>query len=222
MLQDEVFNSSQRLPRFCRRFSIDRLSSVLVHSSTEQMQNTHVPKLSVHATAALCNSDSRSNVAGPTTAQVHTNSGDETPPHSESSSSATSHSSASTASSKQFLEAAFGAQAQKATSSTKPTGTQAQNNTTNNGRQRATSLMAPNEMPQRLTKNYKELARDFRVLKPFTRLPDGTYPVGTRCVFCEIGAPKTVFFPCQHKCVCDVCMKLHDISADCTRPSAWR
>lgn len=90
-----------------------------------------------------------------------------------------------------------------------------------NGRQRATSLIAPKEMPQRLTKNYKELARDFRMLKPFTRLPDGTYPPHTRCVFCEIGTPKTVFFPCQHKCVCDICIKLHDISSDHGRSGAW-
>lgn len=103
-----------------------------------------------------------------------------------------------------------------------PTTSQPSSAAANNGRQRATSLIVPKEMPQHLTKNYKELARDFRMLKPFTRLPDGTYPLGTRCVFCEIGAPRTVFFPCQHKCVCDICIKLHDISTDRSRSSAWR
>ncbi|KAF1315110.1 hypothetical protein FI667_g16249, partial [Globisporangium splendens] len=92
----------------------------------------------------------------------------------------------------------------------------------NNGRQRATSFMAAKQIPHRLAMNYRELARDFRALKPFTRLPDGTYPPGTRCAFCEIGTPKTVFFSCQHKCVCDMCIKLHDICADHARPSAWR
>lgn len=91
-----------------------------------------------------------------------------------------------------------------------------------NGRQRSTSLMAPNKMPRRMTQNYHELVRDFQMLKPFTRLPDGTYPPETRCVFCEIGSPKTVFFPCQHKCVCDVCIQLHDISSDRSHASAWR
>lgn len=92
----------------------------------------------------------------------------------------------------------------------------------NNGRQRSTSLMAPNEMPRRMTKNYKDLARDFRMLKPFTRLPDSTYPPDTQCVFCEIGSPMTVFFPCQHKCVCDVCIKLHDITSDRSKATSWR
>lgn len=76
--------------------------------------------------------------------------------------------------------------------------------------------------PVRLTKNYLDLVHDFRMFKPFMRLPGGSYPSDAKCVFCEVNAPVNVFFPCQHRCVCNGCMKMHKISANRSDPSVWR
>lgn len=73
----------------------------------------------------------------------------------------------------------------------------------------------------RLTKNYLDLVHDFRMLKPFMRLPGGAYPSDAKCVFCEVNTPANVFFPCQHRCVCNACMKMHKISANQSNPSVW-
>jgi hypothetical protein len=72
-----------------------------------------------------------------------------------------------------------------------------------------------------LTKNYEQLVREFNMLRPFTRCPDGTYPRDTKCVICRRARPTSVFFPCQHRCVCDDCVASHRISADRSVPSNW-
>ncbi|GLD92549.1 hypothetical protein PINS_up001108 [Pythium insidiosum] len=73
-----------------------------------------------------------------------------------------------------------------------------------------------------LTKNYLHLVKDFERLKPFARLPDGSYPRDVLCVFCESHTPMSVFFPCQHKCVCEICLKSEEIGAASTGTRAWR
>ncbi|KAJ0396524.1 hypothetical protein P43SY_003735 [Pythium insidiosum] len=72
-----------------------------------------------------------------------------------------------------------------------------------------------------LTKNYLHLVKDFERLKPFARLPDGSYPRDVLCVFCEAHTPMSVFFPCQHKCVCEICLKSEEIGASSTGTRAW-
>lgn len=72
-----------------------------------------------------------------------------------------------------------------------------------------------------LTKNYDHLVREFNMLRPFTRCPDGSYPRDTKCVICRRARPSSVFFPCQHRCVCDDCINSHRISADRSNPSNW-
>ncbi|KAL3667259.1 hypothetical protein V7S43_007492 [Phytophthora oleae] len=64
--------------------------------------------------------------------------------------------------------------------------------------------------------NYKALATSFRQLLPFARRPDGTYPPSTTCIMCSKGKPTSVFFPCQHMCVCNVCIESNDMSPDCS------
>lgn len=73
----------------------------------------------------------------------------------------------------------------------------------------------------RLTKNYSELVRGFTVLRPYSKQPDGSYPPDTKCVFCEVNQPVAVFFPCQHRCVCDSCILHHNISTDLSKRSSW-
>lgn len=63
-----------------------------------------------------------------------------------------------------------------------------------------------------LTKDYLRFVSDYANIKDFSRLPDGTYPTAN-CVFCSEVVPSSVFFPCQHKCVCNRCMKQHEITS---------
>ncbi|KAG7387102.1 hypothetical protein PHYPSEUDO_014756 [Phytophthora pseudosyringae] len=68
----------------------------------------------------------------------------------------------------------------------------------------------------KLVNNYKALATSFRQLQPFARRPDGTYPASITCVMCATGKPTSVFFPCQHMCVCSKCIQSNDMSPDCS------
>lgn len=86
-------------------------------------------------------------------------------------------------------------------------------------RKRSMSLQPTKEIE--LTKNYDQLVREFNMLRPFTRCPDGTYPRDTKCVICRRARPTSVFFPCQHRCVCDDCVASHRISADRSVLSNW-
>lgn len=63
-------------------------------------------------------------------------------------------------------------------------------------------------------KNYRALANSFKHLQPFARDPDGNYPVKTICVLCSVFKPTSVFFPCQHMCVCNKCITSNDMSPD--------
>ncbi|KAK1932410.1 hypothetical protein P3T76_011994 [Phytophthora citrophthora] len=64
--------------------------------------------------------------------------------------------------------------------------------------------------------NYKALASSFRQLMPYARRPDGTYPPSITCIMCSKGKPTSVFFPCQHMCVCSACIESNDMSPDCS------
>lgn len=86
-------------------------------------------------------------------------------------------------------------------------------------RKRSMSLQTTKQME--LTKNYEQLVREFNNLKPYTRFPDGTYPRDTKCVICRRARPSVVFFPCQHRCVCNDCVHGHRISADRSDQTNW-
>ncbi|ETL82669.1 hypothetical protein F442_17805 [Phytophthora nicotianae P10297] len=88
-------------------------------------------------------------------------------------------------------------------------------------RQRSQSAVVQKSNTTELTKNYLDLVRDFRQLQPFTRRPDGSYPTGTLCVYCVNTRPTSVFFPCQHMCVCDGCIKSGNISTDYSSSMDW-
>jgi hypothetical protein len=88
-------------------------------------------------------------------------------------------------------------------------------------RQRSQSAVVQKQNGVVLTKNYLELVKDFRQLRPFTRRPDGKYPAGTVCVYCNAARPTSVFFPCQHMCVCNDCIELNHISTDYTSATDW-
>jgi hypothetical protein len=64
----------------------------------------------------------------------------------------------------------------------------------------------------KLVKNYRGIASSFKYLKPFTRGPDGKYPDKMVCVLCAAAKPTSVFFPCQHMCVCNKCIDENDMS----------
>ncbi|POM80412.1 Hypothetical protein PHPALM_1755 [Phytophthora palmivora] len=68
----------------------------------------------------------------------------------------------------------------------------------------------------KLVNNYSALATNFKQLQPFARRPDGTYPATTLCVLCATTKPTSVFFPCQHMCVCNSCIESNDMSPDCS------
>ncbi|KAG1689867.1 hypothetical protein DVH05_001900 [Phytophthora capsici] len=88
-------------------------------------------------------------------------------------------------------------------------------------RQRSQSAVVQKQNGVELTKNYLELVRDFQQLRPFTRRPDGKYPTDTRCVYCVDARPTSVFFPCQHMCVCNDCIQLNNISTDYSSTTDW-
>ncbi|RLN86751.1 hypothetical protein BBJ28_00012530 [Nothophytophthora sp. Chile5] len=81
-------------------------------------------------------------------------------------------------------------------------------------RQRSQSVASQKEAAAALTKNYPELVKGFKQLQPYTRHPDGSYPSHTRCIYCANAGPTSVFFPCQHMCVCDDCIKAAKLSPD--------
>ncbi|GMF65102.1 unnamed protein product [Phytophthora lilii] len=88
-------------------------------------------------------------------------------------------------------------------------------------RQRSQSAVVQKQNGVELTKNYLELVRDFRQLRPFMRRPDGKYPADTLCVYCVSARPTSVFFPCQHMCVCNDCIGLNHISTDYSTSADW-
>ncbi|OWY96039.1 hypothetical protein PHMEG_00033797 [Phytophthora megakarya] len=88
-------------------------------------------------------------------------------------------------------------------------------------RQRSKSMVVQKQNGAELAKNYLELVRDFRQLRPFTRCTDGKYPPDTLCVYCAKARPTSVFFPCQHMCVCNDCMVENDISTNYTSTTDW-
>ncbi|KAH7492326.1 uncharacterized protein KRP23_1237 [Phytophthora ramorum] len=88
-------------------------------------------------------------------------------------------------------------------------------------RQRSQSAVIQKKDGVELTKNYLELVKDFRQLRPFTRRPDGKYPADTRCVYCVNARPTSVFFPCQHMCVCNDCIEVNSISTNYTSATDW-
>ncbi|CAK4725071.1 hypothetical protein LEN26_016352 [Aphanomyces euteiches] len=46
----------------------------------------------------------------------------------------------------------------------------------------------------------------FNAAKPYARQPDNSY-LDTLCICCKQRRTHMVFFPCQHKCMCDLCIK---------------
>ncbi|KAL3667260.1 hypothetical protein V7S43_007493 [Phytophthora oleae] len=88
-------------------------------------------------------------------------------------------------------------------------------------RQRSQSAVMQKQNGVELAKNYLGLVRDFQQLRPFTRRPDGKYPADTRCVYCVDARPTSVFFPCQHMCVCNDCIALNNISTDYSSATDW-
>ncbi|RLN73621.1 hypothetical protein BBJ28_00005368 [Nothophytophthora sp. Chile5] len=88
-------------------------------------------------------------------------------------------------------------------------------------RQRSQSAIVEKKEGVKLTQNYPELVKDFKQLQPFTRRPDGKYPGDTRCVYCANARPTSVFFPCQHMCVCNDCIEQNSLSPDYSPSAEW-
>mmetsp|Transcript_15081 Transcript_15081/g.27786 ORF Transcript_15081/g.27786 Transcript_15081/m.27786 type:complete len:293 (-) Transcript_15081:107-985(-) len=67
----------------------------------------------------------------------------------------------------------------------------------------------------RLQKNYFALAREHRERMPYTRQLDTRHfqCENLKCVLCEEVKPIRVFFPCDHMCVCEGCLKEHNINS---------
>lgn len=68
----------------------------------------------------------------------------------------------------------------------------------------------------KLVNNYRALATTFKHLQPFARCPDGSYSSEITCVLCNESKPTSVFFPCQHMCVCNTCISTNDMSPECS------
>lgn len=88
-------------------------------------------------------------------------------------------------------------------------------------RQRSKSEVIQKQNGAQLTKNYMELVRNFRQLRPFTRRPGGEYPADALCVYGVNARPTSVIFPCQHMCVCNNCIASNHISTDYTSLMDW-
>ena len=128
------------------------------------------------------------------------------------------------ASGEAFKNAAFGHKQHAPPPST----SSSQSTTTTTATATTTTATPPNSSTKpprtrRLTKDYAGFVRDFNYMKPYARRPDGSYAPDTLCVLCRRLPPMLVFFPCQHRCVCDACIQTYDISPDPTRSTAaWR
>jgi len=60
-----------------------------------------------------------------------------------------------------------------------------------------------------MTKDYLSLAREYKNLALYRDLEATQI-----CVMCKSGEVLTVFFPCQHKCVCDGCISKKNIGTN--------
>ncbi|RLN86753.1 hypothetical protein BBJ28_00012529 [Nothophytophthora sp. Chile5] len=88
-------------------------------------------------------------------------------------------------------------------------------------RQRSQSAIVEKKEGIKLAQNYAELVKDFKQLRQFTRRRDGKYPGDTRCVYCANARPTSVFFPCQHMCVCNDCIEQNNLSPDYSPSAEW-
>jgi len=57
-----------------------------------------------------------------------------------------------------------------------------------------------------MTKDYVSIASEYRNTSQYRKLDEAVV-----CVLCHTHTVTTVFFPCQHKCVCKVCIDLNNI-----------
>jgi hypothetical protein len=72
-----------------------------------------------------------------------------------------------------------------------------------------------------LTKNYMHMVKDFNAMKKYAKQGNGEFLATSLCVFCETTVPRLVLFPCQHRCVCDPCLVLNDITHMPTSATSW-
>jgi len=86
-------------------------------------------------------------------------------------------------------------------------------------REIAKDLEVLSKAAQKMNKNYADLARDHLDRTPYTRQGDKTYLVGPACILCSKREATTVFFPCEHKCVCDKCIRRLNIGHQSKRVS---
>ncbi|KDO31615.1 hypothetical protein SPRG_03535 [Saprolegnia parasitica CBS 223.65] len=62
---------------------------------------------------------------------------------------------------------------------------------------------------QSMTTDYISDVERYNSAKPFSRRPDKTFDPEARCIMCKTHKIHMVFFPCEHKCVCNKCLEYH-------------
>ena len=96
---------------------------------------------------------------------------------------------------------------------------------------RSLKILSKYAKEKELTKNYADAAADYRKQVQYIARPDsaadvvGAHPSNPpTCCMCSQGLCKVVFFPCSHACVCDNCIRRHNIgptNADRPELAAW-
>ncbi|KAF0683335.1 Aste57867_24611 [Aphanomyces stellatus] len=73
-------------------------------------------------------------------------------------------------------------------------------------REKAYALEALRHESKSMISDYVSEVDRYNHAKPYARRPDNTYPKAT-CVYCHVNLCHMVFFPCEHKCICDACLE---------------
>ncbi|TMW61907.1 hypothetical protein Poli38472_010970 [Pythium oligandrum] len=79
---------------------------------------------------------------------------------------------------------------------------------------RTRSFTAQNEAAQAQNQESDSpmyVLKDYDSLRSFTRRGDGSYPTESKCLMCKLQPITTIFYPCQHKCVCNTCLRDYSI-----------
>ncbi|EQC37137.1 hypothetical protein SDRG_05364 [Saprolegnia diclina VS20] len=70
-------------------------------------------------------------------------------------------------------------------------------------------LQALRRQSQSMTTDYITDIDRYNSAKPFSRRSDKTFDPEARCIMCKTQKILMVFFPCEHKCVCNKCLDYH-------------
>ncbi|OQR93236.1 hypothetical protein ACHHYP_02776 [Achlya hypogyna] len=73
-------------------------------------------------------------------------------------------------------------------------------------KEKAIKLQALRRQSQSMTTDYMSDVEMYNMAKPYSRRPDKTFDPTAVCIVCKTNKITMVFFPCEHKCLCNKCL----------------